>query len=85
MASSTSNPITSDSASRVTTLIEKPKYFMPMNAGIADSGNATADTSVARHSRRNSSTTSTARNAPSSSNSTEASYSSCTGVTKSNA
>ena len=65
MASSTSTPTTSDIASSVTTLTEKPRASMPMNAGITDSGNATAETKVARQSRRNSHTTSTASNAPS--------------------
>ena len=65
MASSTRMPITSDSASSVTTLMEKPSQAMPMKAGITDSGSATADTKVARQSRRKSQTTMTARMAPS--------------------
>ena len=82
MASSTRMPTTSDSASSVITLIEKPSQYMPMNAGITDSGSATADTNVARQSRRNSHTTSTASSAPSYSRCMEPSYSSCTGCTK---
>ena len=65
MASSTRMPTTSDSASSVTTLIEKPSRYMPMKAGITDSGSATAETKVARQSRKNSQTTSTAKIAPS--------------------
>ena len=38
---------------------------MAANVGMIDSGNATADTNVARQSRRNSHTTITARMAPS--------------------
>ena len=38
---------------------------MPMKAGITDSGSATAETKVARQSRRNRNTTITARIAPS--------------------
>jgi hypothetical protein len=65
IASSTRMPITSDSASSVITLMEKPSKCMPMKAGITDSGSATAETNVARQSRRNSHTTSTARMPPS--------------------
>ena len=57
--------VASESASRVTTLSEKPSACMPMKAGITDSGNATAETKVARQSRRNSHTTITASIAPS--------------------
>ncbi len=85
IASSTRMPTTSDSASKVTTLIEKPSRYMPMKAGITDIGSAMADTKVARQSRRNSQTTSTARIAPSYSRCSEPWYSSCTGVTKSKA
>ena len=83
MASSTKMPITSDNASSVTTLMEKPSRYMPMKAGMADSGSATADTKVAGQSRRNSHTTMTASTAPSYSSTMEPSNSSCTGVTKS--
>ncbi len=58
---------------------------MPMKAGMADSGRATADTSVARQLRRKNQTTMTARMAPSYSIVMDASNSSCTGVTKSKA
>ena len=57
--------MTKDKASSVTTLIEKPKYAIPMKAGMTDKGSATAETKVARRSRRNSQTTSTANIAPS--------------------
>ena len=57
---------------------------MPMKAGMADSGRATAETTVARKSRRNSQTTSTASRAPSYNRVMEALNSSSTGVTKSN-
>ena len=76
MASSTRMPTTSDSASSVITLTEKPSRYMPMKAGITDIGSATADTKVARQSRRNSHTTITARMAPSYSRCSEPSYSS---------
>ncbi|MNT06645.1 hypothetical protein D3C72_1413220 [compost metagenome] len=75
-------PTTSDIASSVITLMEKPKRCMPMNAGMIDSGSATAETNVARQSRKNSHTTSTASSAPSYSRCMEPSYSSCTGFTK---
>ena len=58
---------------------------MPINAGITDSGSATAVMNVARQSRKNSHTTSTASSAPSASSVSDAWYSSCTGVTKSKA
>ncbi len=58
---------------------------MPIKAGITDSGKATADTKVARQSRKNSQTTSTASKPPSISRVSEALYSSSTGVTKSKA
>src|ERR671913_365072 len=60
IASSTRMPMTSDSESSVTTLMEKPIRSMTQKAGITDSGSAVAETSVARQSRRNSQTTSTA-------------------------
>ena len=58
---------------------------MPIKAGITDSGSATAEMNVARQSRRNKNTTSTASKAPSTSSVRDAAYSSSTGVTKSNA
>ena len=67
MASSTSTPITSDSDSSVTTLSVKPIHCITMKVGMADSGSATALTTVARQSRRKNHTTSTASSAPSSS------------------
>ena len=67
MASSTRMPTTSDSDSSVTTLSEKPSRYMAPKVGMIDSGSAVAETSVARQSRRNSQTTSTASSAPSSS------------------
>ena len=60
MASSTRMPTTSDSDSSVTTLTEKPIQCITAKVGIADSGSATAETRVARHSRRKAQTTSTA-------------------------
>ena len=65
MASSTKMPMTSESASSVTTLMEKPSQAMPMKAGTTESGSATAETKVARRSRKKSHTTSTAKIAPS--------------------
>ena len=65
MASSTRMPTTSDSDSSVTTLSVKPIRYIAPKVGMIDSGSAVADTSVARQSRRNSQTTSTARSAPS--------------------
>jgi hypothetical protein len=65
IASSTSTPTTSDSDSSVMTLIEKPIAAITAKVGIADIGSATADTTVARQSRRNANTTSTASSAPS--------------------
>ena len=58
---------------------------MAMKAGMTDKGKATADTKVARTSRKNNHTTKTASNAPSYNKMSEARYSSFTGVTKSNA
>ena len=55
---------------------------MPAKAGMTDSGSATAEIIVARQSRRNSQTTSTASSAPSYKRRMEPSYSSWTGVTK---
>ncbi|MOA60811.1 hypothetical protein D3C78_1857990 [compost metagenome] len=53
-----------------------------MKAGITDIGSATAETKVARQSRKKSHTTITARMAPSYSRCSEPSYSSSTGSTK---
>ena len=71
MASSTRMPTTSDSASSVTTLSVKPSKYIAAKVGMTDSGSAVADTKVARQSRRNSHTTSTASSAPSYSSSIE--------------
>jgi len=65
MASSTRMPTTSASDSNVTILRVKPNKTMPRKVGIADSGSATAATSVARQSRRNHHTTNIASSAPS--------------------
>ncbi len=75
IASSTSRPITSDSASSVTVFIEKPSQYIAANVGMIDSGNADADTSVARQSRRNSQTTAIASIAPSHNMFIDATYS----------
>ena len=75
IASSTNRPITSDSASSVTVFIEKPSQYIAANVGMIDNGNADADTSVARQSRRNSQTTAIARIAPSHSMFIDAAYS----------
>ena len=85
IASSTKIPTTRDKANKLMTLMEKPRYHMPMNAGMTDKGSATADTKVARRSRKNNHTTNTAKMAPSYSSTNDAWYSSSTGVTKSNA
>ena len=85
MASSTNTPITRDNASRVTVLMEKPRYAIPMNAGMTDKGSATAETMVERRLPKNSHTTTTASKAPSKSMVMEASNSSATGFTKSKA
>ena len=65
IASSTRMPVTSVIARRLTKLSENPISSMAANAGITDSGSATADSSVARQSRRNRNTTSVASTAPS--------------------
>ena len=85
MASSTRMPTTSDSDSSVTTLSEKPIHCITMKVGMADSGSATADTKVARQSRRKNHTTMMARTAPSISSAIEPSKFSITGSTKLNA
>ncbi len=65
MASSTSTPATRLSASSDRKFSEKPSRSMNQKAGMADSGIAIAEISVARQSRRNSQTTRTANTAPS--------------------
>ena len=65
MASSTRMPTTSASDSSVSPLRLKPSQWMTAKVGITDSGRAAAATRVARQSRRNHRTTSTARKAPS--------------------
>ncbi len=67
MASSTRMPVTSVMASRLTALREKPIADIAQKVGMTESGRATAAISVARQSRRNSSTTMTASAAPSTS------------------
>ena len=65
IASSTSTPATSDSASKLIVLRVKSCQYMKANVGIADSGIASAEIAVARQSRRKMNTTSTARSEPS--------------------
>ncbi len=65
IASSTSTPATSDSASRLIELSENPNNCMNAKVGIADSGIANAEIAVARKSRRKNQTTITARIEPS--------------------
>ena len=65
IASSTSTPATRLSASRVTMLSVKPIRSMNQKVGIAESGMAIAEITVARQSRRNRKTTTTASTAPS--------------------
>lgn len=65
MASSTRMPTTTDSASSVIRFRLKPNRCITAKVGMIDSGSATADTQVARQSRRNSHTTSNASSAPS--------------------
>ena len=74
IASSTRMPTTSVSASSVRMFSVKPSAQMAQNVGMIDSGSASADTSVARQSRRNSQTTKIARIAPSISISIDESY-----------
>ena len=74
MASSTSTPATRLSASSDCMLREKPIRSMNQKVGIAESGIAMADIIVARQSRRNRNTTTTARIAPSTSASIELVY-----------
>ena len=65
MASSTSTPATSETASRLIELSVKPSHCMTAKVGMADSGMASAEISVARISRRNRNTTKTASTEPS--------------------
>ena len=65
IASSTRMPTTTESASSVMMLRVNPKKYITANVGMIDSGSANADTQVARQSRRNSHTTSSASSAPS--------------------
>ena len=59
IASSTTSPTASTSASRVSVLIEKPNAHMKMNAPTSDTGMVTIGTSVARKLRRKTKITST--------------------------
>ena len=75
MASSTSTPATSPSASSESSFSEKPNHVrMNQKVGIAESGMAMAETTVARQSRRKKNTTITARIAPSTIEAIELSY-----------
>src|SRR5713226_7997684 len=65
MASSTRIPVDSVMARNETRLSEKPRMSIAQNAGKIDSGSEIAAMMVARMSRRNNSTTTTARIAPS--------------------
>ena len=65
IASSTRMPVDSVIASRLTMLSEKPSTSMTQKAGRMDSGSVMAAITVARRSRRNRNTTSTASAAPS--------------------
>ncbi len=65
MASSTRIPVDSVMARKLTRLSEKPRRSITQNAGKIDSGSEIAAMMVARMSRRNNSTTTTARIAPS--------------------
>jgi len=67
IASSTSTPATSASASSERKLRLNPRRSMNQKVGIAESGIATALMKVARQSRRNTNTTTTASTAPSTS------------------
>ena len=58
-------PVTSVMARRLTTFSEKPSWLITQKVGIAESGSAKAETSVARMSRRNRKTTMIDRSAPS--------------------
>ena len=65
IASSTSTPATRLSASSVMKLSVKPIRSITQKVGMAESGMASAEMIVARQSRRNRNTTTTARIAPS--------------------
>ena len=65
IASSTRIPVTSVTASKLTRLSEKPIMLMIANVGIAASGSAIAEISVARIFFKNRNTTMTARMEPS--------------------
>jgi len=65
IASSTRMPTTSDNDSKVTMLSVNPIKCIAANAGMIDSGSATAAIAVARQSLKQRKTTTTARNAPS--------------------
>ena len=65
MASSTSTPATRPSASSDIWLSVMPSMSRNQNEGMADSGMAIAEITVARQSRRKKNTTMTARIAPS--------------------
>ena len=53
MASSTTNPTASTTASMVSTLMEKPKRYMMKNAPTSDTGITMHGTNVTRQSRKN--------------------------------
>ncbi len=74
IASSTSTPATNASASSDRKLRLNPSRSMKKKVGIADNGIATALMKVARQSRRNRNTTTTARTAPSTSAQIEVLY-----------
>ena len=65
IASSTSTPATRPSASSDRKLRLNPRRSMNQKVGMADSGMASAEISVARQSRRKRNTTTTASTAPS--------------------
>ncbi len=65
IASSTRTPATRLSASSVIWLSEKPSRSMNQKEGMAERGMASAEITVARQSRRNRNTTTTASSAPS--------------------
>ena len=65
IASSTSTPATRLRPSRVMLLSVKPIMSMNQKVGMADSGMASEEMTVARQSRRNRNTTNTASTAPS--------------------
>ena len=77
IASSTRMPTTTASASRVIMFRLKPSQYITAKVGMIDSGSATAEMKVARQSRRNNHTTSTASSAPSHNMCMEASNEAC--------